>query len=349
MNISKYIVPVLLMFTISGGAEAAKYETAVFAGGCFWCMEPPFSFLDGVKDVSAGYTGGKTENPTYEQVSTGKTGHYEAVRITYDPQKVAYEKLIDIFWRNIDPTDDGGQFADRGTQYLTAIFYTTDAQKEKAEKSKQALAKSGKFKQPIATAILPAKKFYAAEDYHQNYFRTNADHYNRYKTGSGRAGFIDKTWKQDADGKWAKFKKPSEQELKKKLTPMQFDVTQKEATERAFTGETWDNHKDGIYVDVVSGEPLFSSKDKFDSGTGWPSFTKPIEKYSLTEHTDKKLFSTRTEVRSRHADSHLGHVFDDGPKDKGGMRYCVNSASMRFIPKENLEKEGYGEYLKLFK
>lgn len=349
MNLKHFIIPVLLMFTVSGSADAAKYETAVFAGGCFWCMEPPFSFLDGVKDVSAGYTGGKTENPDYESVSTGRTGHYEAVRIIYDPQKVAYEKLLDIFWRNIDPTDDGGQFADRGTQYLTAVFYTTEAQKQKAEKSKELLGKSGKFKKPIATAVLPAKKFYPAEDYHQNYFQTNANHYNRYKVGSGRAGFLENTWAKEADSKWSKFKKPSEQELKKKLTPMQFDVTQKESTERAFTGETWDNHRDGIYVDVVSGEPLFSSKDKFDSGTGWPSFTKPIEKYALTEHTDKKLFSVRTEVRSRYGDSHLGHVFDDGPKDKGGMRYCINSAAMRFIPKENLEKEGYGEYLKHFK
>lgn len=347
MNISKYIVPVLLMFTVSAPAEAAKYETAIFAGGCFWCMEPPFSFLDGVKDVSAGYTGGHTENPTYEQVSTGRTGHYEAVRIVYDPKKVGYDKLLDIFWKNIDPTDDGGQFADRGTQYLTAVFYTTPQQKDIAERSKEALGKSGKFKAPIATAVLPAKKFYAAEAYHQNYFQTNSDHYNRYKVGSGRAGYLERTWSKDS--KWDGFKKPSDSELKKKLKPMQYDVTQKEGTERAFANEFWDNHKEGIYVDVVSGEPLFSSTDKYDSGTGWPSFTKPIEKFSLTEHSDRKLFSVRTEVRSRHADSHLGHVFDDGPKDRGGQRYCINSAAMRFIPKENLEKEGYGEYLKLFK
>ena len=348
MRFSEYIIPALLMFTVTAPADAAKYETAIFAGGCFWCMEPPFSFLDGVKDVSAGYTGGHVENPTYEQVSTGRTGHYEAVRIIYDPKKVGYDKLLNIFWKNIDPTDDGGQFADRGTQYLTAVFYTTEGQKQIAEKSKDALNRSGKFKAPVATAILPAKKFYPAENYHQNYFQTNADHYNRYKVGSGRAGFIERTW-GGHDNKWSKFKKPSEAELKKKLSGMQYDVTQKEGTERAFTGEYWDNHKEGIYVDVVSGEPLFSSSDKFDSGTGWPSFTRPIDKSSVAEHTARTLFMTRTEVRSRYADSHLGHVFTDGPKDRGGMRYCINSASLRFIPKEDLEKEGYGEYLKLFK
>lgn len=350
MRLSKYLVPVLLLFTVSSGAQGAKYETAVFAGGCFWCMEPPFSFLDGVKDVSAGYTGGKTENPTYEQVSTGKTGHYEAVRVIYDPQKVKYEKLLDIFWKNIDPTDDGGQFADRGTQYLTAVFYTTKEQKTIAEKSKKVLGDSGRFKSPIATAILPAKKFYEAEDYHQNYFQTNSGHYNRYKTGSGRAGFIEKTWGHEVKkSRWSGFKKPDEDTLKKKLTPMQFAVTQKESTERAFTGEYLDNHKEGIYVDVVSGEPLFSSADKFDSGSGWPSFTRPLDKSMITEHADRKFLMERTEVRSRHADSHLGHVFNDGPKEKGGMRYCINSAAVRFVPKENMEKEGYGEYLKLFK
>lgn len=349
MRYSKYIIPVLLMFSIAPAAQAAKYETAIFAGGCFWCMEPPFSFLDGVKDVSAGYTGGKTENPTYEQVSTGRTGHYEAVRVIYDPAKVKYERLLEIFWKNIDPTDDGGQFADRGTQYLTAVFYTTPQQKTIAEKSKDALGKSGKFKTPIATAILPAKKFYAAENYHQNYFQTNKDHYDRYKVGSGRAGYIERTWGKEEKKVNHKYKKPSEDELKKKLSQLQYNVTQKEATERPFSNEYWDNHKDGIYVDVATGEPLFSSKDKFDSGTGWPSFTKPIDKSMVTEKSDFKLFSKRTEVRSKYGDSHLGHVFDDGPKDKGGMRYCINSASLRFIPKENLEKEGYGEYLKLFK
>lgn len=351
MRFSKYIVPVLLMFVIPGVSDAgSKYDTAVFAGGCFWCMEPPFSFIDGVKAVEAGYTGGRTENPTYEQVSSGTTGHYEAVRIIYDPKKVQYEKLLNIFWQNIDPTDSGGQFADRGTQYHTAIFYTTPEQKTIAEHSKEKLGKSGKFKAPIATAILPAKKFYVAENYHQDYFLKNADHYNSYKAGSGRAGYIEKTWGAHIpNSKWEGFKKPSDDVLKKKLDKLQYEVTQKEGTENAFNNKYWDNHKDGIYVDVVSGEPLFSSKDKFDSGTGWPSFTKPIDKYVLTEHTDRGFFSTRTEVRSRFADSHLGHVFDDGPADKGGLRFCVNSASLKFIPKENLEKEGYGEYLKLFK
>lgn len=351
MKLSRYIVPALLLFVLPAAGDAApKYETAIFAGGCFWCMEPPFSFIDGVKDIKAGYTGGKTENPTYEEVSSGTTGHLEAVRVIYDPKKVKYERLLDIFLHNIDPTDAGGQFADRGSQYHTAVFYTTPEQKKIAEQSKAKLDKSGKFKEPVATAILPAKKFYVAENYHQDYFRKNADRYNSYKVGSGRAGYIERTWPPHIpESKWSKFKKPSESELKKKLTSKQFDVTQKEGTERAFNNEYWDNHRAGIYVDVVSGEPLFSSRDKYDSGTGWPSFTKPIDKYAVTEHTDRGFFSVRTEIKSRYAGSHLGHVFDDGPKDKGGMRYCMNSAALRFIPMEDLQKEGYGEYLKLFK
>ncbi|WP_338156634.1 peptide-methionine (R)-S-oxide reductase MsrB [Seleniivibrio woodruffii] len=348
MKYSRYIIPMLLMFTMAPAANAAKYETAIFAGGCFWCMEPPFSFLDGVKDVSAGYTGGKVENPTYEDVSAGYTGHYEAVRIIYDPAKVKYEKLLDIFWRNIDPTDAGGQFADRGTQYKTAIFYTTAAQKTAAEKSKDALGKSGKFKESIKTAVLPAAKFYPAENYHQDYAQKNKTHYDRYKVGSGRAGYLKKTWGKEESVN-PKYKKPSDAELKSRLSPLQYNVTQKEGTERPFDNAYWNNHKDGIYVDVVTGEPLFSSKDKFDSGTGWPSFTKPIDKKMVKEKDDFKLLGKRTEVRSLYGDSHLGHVFEDGPEDKGGMRYCINSAALRFIPKEDLEKEGYGEYLKLFK
>lgn len=320
----------------------AYLETALFAGGCFWCMEGPFEQLDGVVEVFAGYIGsattGNTEKPpTYEEVSSGKTGYREAIEIHYLPDRVDYATLLDVFWRQIDPTDDGGQFVDRGPQYKAAIFYAYPKQKEIAEKSKAELRMSGLYDKPIVTEILPAQKFHKAENYHQDYYKNNPIRYKFYRSRSGRDQFLKKVWK----------KKPGE-ELKEKLTPLQYKVTQEDATEPPFQNEYWDNKREGLYVDVVSGEPLFSSTHKFDSGTGWPSFTRPIDAATIAEKSDTKLFRQRTEVRSKKADSHLGHVFNDGPADKGGLRYCINSASLRFIPKEDLEKEGYGEYLKLF-
>nr|WP_228141718.1 peptide-methionine (R)-S-oxide reductase MsrB [Marinobacter sp. X15-166B] len=339
---------------------------ATFAGGCFWCVEAGFEKIPGVVEAVSGYSGGDEPDPTYKTVSSGATGHTEAVQVYYDPKVITYEGLLQGLWRMMDPTDANGQFVDRGQQYRPAVFYQNDRERRLATEAKAALDASGVYEQPVVIEIVPLTRFYAAEEYHQDYYKKNPVRYKFYTFNSGRYQFVDKVWGEqrhvdfsqyrpttEADGVAEpepqgfdehSFVKPADRELKRRLTPLQYQVTQNDATERAFANPYWDNTRAGIYVDVVSGEPLFSSADKYRSGTGWPSFTRPIRPDAVVEKEDRSWFGVRTEIRSRVADSHLGHVFDDGPAP-AGLRYCMNSAALRFIPLEQMAAAGYGEYL----
>lgn len=320
---------------------SSKTQLATFAGGCFWCVEVPFEDLDGVISVISGYSGGKEKNPTYGEVSSGKTSHREAVQITFDPEVISYAELVDIFWQTYDPTDVGGSFFDRGTQYESAIFFHDAEQKKVAEDSKTRLDKSGRFTKPVATPIIKYSNFFPAEDYHQDYYKKSPSEYYAYRNGSGRDAFIKKHWPELSE---KKYPSPTKAELKNTLTDLQYEVTMENATEFAFQNEYNGNKESGIYVCIVTGAPLFSSADKYESGSGWPSFTKPIDARVISKPIDKELGMARVEVRSKLGNSHLGHVFYDGPAPTG-LRYCMNSAAMKFVPKAEMQAAGYGDYL----
>jgi len=305
------------------------------AGGCFWGIEAYMSRIYGVYDVTSGYGNGNKENPTYEEVCTGTTGFAETVHVSYDPSRVDLKTLLTYFFKVIDPTSKNKQENDVGTQYRSGVYYKNENDKTIIDSFVSLEQK--KYSKQVVTEVLPLKNFFLAEEYHQDYLEKNPNGYCPINFDNLKDTVVTIDMK--------KYPKPSDEILKKKLTAIQYKVTQENDTESAYSNEYWDNKQAGIYVDVVTGEPLFSSKDKYDSGCGWPSFTKPIIPEVVTYKDDKNYNMTRTEVRSRSGNTHLGHVFEDGPKDKGGKRYCINSASIKFIPYDKMEEENYG-YLK---
>ena len=330
-----------------------------FAGGCFWGVGEYFSRIPGVREAVVGYANGRTERPAYEEVCHGGTGHAEAVRVVYDSSAVGMKTLARQFFKIIDPTSLNRQGNDVGIQYRTGIYYTDPRDRPTLEEIRREVEE--KLGRAVVTQVQELENFFPAEEYHQDYLKKNPQGYCHIDFSSleeleiqggfaGAAGFQEPKNQEAQRGKGAtaRYVKPPIGELRKRLTPAQLQVTQNGATERPFTGEYWDCKEEGLYVDIVTGQPLFLSSDKFDSGCGWPSFTRPATQEAVTEKRDLGCGMDRVEVRSGAGDSHLGHVFADGPADRGGLRYCINSAALRFVPYERLEEAGYGEWKERF-
>lgn len=331
--------------------EIYKKDTAAgkeiyLAGGCFWGLQAYMDMLNGVFYTNVGYANGDTINPSYEEVCSDNTGHAETVHVKYDHNIINLKDLLLYFFRAIDPTSRGHQGNDYGSQYRSGIYYI-DADDEKViEEAAANVQKS--YTSEIATEILPLRCYYAAEEYHQKYLEKNPKGYCHIDLAALKNDpLVKDVGKSHNNAGQNYYEKPSAEKLKQMLTPEQYAVTQTCGTEPPFDNEYWDSHKKGIYVDIVTGEPLFSSADKYDSGTGWPSFTRPIEENAVDERADRSLSAERREVISRQGGSHLGHVFADGPQEHGGLRYCMNSAALKFIPVEEMQGKGYGRYIKM--
>lgn len=314
--------------------DKSKLKEIYLAGGCFWGMEAYMARVYGVADATVGYANGNTENPSYEDLVYRNSGHAETVHVLYDPNRVSLEDLLGYYFKVIDPTSVNKQGNDRGVQYRTGIYYTNTKDLPTIEAVMKSI--QTKYKKTLAVEVKPLAHYYLAEEYHQDYLEKNPNGYCHIDLYEVEKGLIDP----------ADYPKPSTEVLKKQLTQIQFEVTQLNHTEAAFSNQYWDFFEPGIYVDVVTGEPLFSSSDKYNSQCGWPSFTKPIVPEVVTYKDDRSYNMLRTEVRSRSGDTHLGHVFNDGPKDKGGLRFCINSVSIRFVPLADMEAKGYGELIR---
>lgn len=315
-------------------------EEIWLAGGCFWGVEAYMARIYGVYDVTSGYANGGTMNPSYREVIDG-SGHAETVHVRYDPDLVSLETLLDLFFEVVDPVSVNQQGNDRGIQYRSGIYYEDEADLRVIE---QVIAElDEQYSQPIAVEVLPLDGYYLAEDYHQDYLEKNPNGYCHIEFDAIEDQDIPSdTMMEDKDMEEAVYEKPDDETIRSMLSDLEYEVTQNQGTERAFDNKFWDHKEDGIYVDIVTGEPLFSSADKFDSGTGWPSFTRPIDEAFMEYEEDKSYGMTRTEVKSANGESHLGHVFTDGPVAEGGLRFCINSASMRFVPYDKMDEEGYG-------
>lgn len=323
-------------------------KTIYLAGGCFWGTDHFMNQIDGVISTVSGYANSNTPHPSYQQVRTGMTDAAETVKVTYNPDSVDLKYLLDLFFMTIDPTSVNRQGNDIGSQYRSGIYYVDPADRQVIYSVLDTVAKN--YQRPLAVEVLPLKNFYKAEDYHQKYLEKNPGGYCHIPPELfAELRRLQRQKKDDHDTTDHEYPVLSDQELRRRLTPLQYSVTRESATEPPFKNAYNEEMRPGIYVDITTGQPLFLSSDKYQSGCGWPSFARPIDDSLVQTFVDTSHGMVRTEVRAKHSNSHLGHVFPDGPRDLGGMRYCINSAALRFIPLAEMEQEGYADYIPMLK